>query len=63
MGEKLIMHCRGPMAVHYNRYVVNGKLFRTIAHDVGKKSQNSDVCLPTVDGKMYYRKLTQIIEV
>ena len=59
------MHCRGLMisAVQYNRYVVNGKLFHTTAYDVGKRSQNSDVCVLTVDGKTYYRKLTQIIEV
>jgi hypothetical protein len=65
IGEKLVMHCRGPMvsAVQYNRYVVNGKLFRTIAYDVGKKSQNSGVCVPTIDGETYYEKLTQIIEV
>ena len=60
MREKLVMHCRGPMvsAVYYNRYVVNEKLFRTIAHDVGKMSQNSSVCVLTVDGEMYYENLT-----
>jgi hypothetical protein len=42
MGEKLVMHCRGPM-VHYNIYVVNDNLFCTIAHDVRKRSQNSGV--------------------
>jgi hypothetical protein len=42
--------------------VVNGKFFRTIAYDVGKKSQNSSMCVPTVDGETYYGKLTQIIE-
>ena len=65
MGDKLVMHSKGPMvsAVQYNKYVVNGKLFRTIAHDVKKRSQNSGVCMPTVDGKTYYRKLTHIIEV
>jgi hypothetical protein len=65
MREKLVMHCRGPMvsAVQYNRYVVNEKLFCTIAHDVGKRSQNSGVCVPTIDGEIYYKKLTQIIEV
>jgi hypothetical protein len=26
-------------------------------------SQNNGMCMPTVDGEMYYRKLTQIIEV
>jgi hypothetical protein len=64
-GRKLVMHCRGPMVsiVQYNRYVVNGKLFHTIAYDVGKRSQNSGVCVSTVDGETYYRKLTQIIEV
>jgi hypothetical protein len=65
MGEKLVMHCRRSMvlAVQYNRYVVNGELFRTIAYDVGKRSQNSGVYVPTVDGGTYYGKLTQIIEV
>ena len=60
MGEKLVMHSRRPMvsAVQYNRYVVNGKLFHTIAHDVGKRSQNNGVCVPTVDGETYYGKLT-----
>jgi hypothetical protein len=65
IGDKLVMHFRGPMvsAVQYNRYVVNEKLFRTIVHDVGKMSQNSGVCVLTVDGETYYEKLTQIIEV
>jgi hypothetical protein len=65
LGEKLVMHCRGPMvsAVQYNRYVVNGKLFHTIAYDVGRRFQNSDVCVSTIDGETYYGKLTQIIEV
>jgi hypothetical protein len=67
MGKKLVMHCRGPMVsrVHYNIYVVKGKLFRTIAHDVGKRSKNSGTmaCVSTVDGELYYGKLTQIIEV
>ena len=65
MGEKIVLHCRGlrVSAMKYNRYMVNGMLFRTIAHDVRKKSQNSGVCIPTVDGEMYYEKLTQIIEV
>jgi hypothetical protein len=49
-------------AVQYNIYVVNRKLFHTIAYDVGKRSQNSGVCVPTVDGEMFYGKLTQIIE-
>ena len=65
MGEKLVMHCKGPMVstVQYNIYVVNGKLFHTIAHDVGNRPQNNGVCVPTIDGKMYYEKLTQIIKV
>jgi hypothetical protein len=65
MGEKLVMHFRGLMVttVQYNRYVVNGKLFRTIVHDVEKRSQNSGMCVPTFDGETYYGKLTQIIEV
>jgi hypothetical protein len=50
------MQCRGPkdIAVKYNRYVVNGKLFCTLAHGV---------CVPTVDGETYYKKLTDIVEV
>jgi hypothetical protein len=43
--------------------VVNGKLFRTVAQDEGKTTQNSDVRVSTVDGDTYYGKLTQIIEV
>jgi hypothetical protein len=59
------MHCRGPMVsvIHYNIYVVNNKLFCTIAHNVRKKFQNRGVCMPIVDRKIYYEKLTQIIEV
>jgi hypothetical protein len=30
---------------------------------VGKRSQNSGVYVPTVDGETYYGELTQIIEV
>jgi hypothetical protein len=47
MGDKLVMHCRGPKetAIRYNRYVVNGKLFRTRAHDAGKRTQNNGVCV------------------
>lgn len=65
LGDKLVMHCRGPReaAVRYNRYVVNGKLFRTIASDAGKRTQNSGVCVPTLDGDTYYGKLTEIVEV
>jgi hypothetical protein len=65
MTEKLVMHCRGPkeIAITYNRYVVNGKLFRTVTHDAGKRTQNSGVCVPTGDGLTYYGKLTDIIEV
>jgi hypothetical protein len=60
MCDKLVMHCRGSKetAIRYNRYVVNGKLFRTQTHDAGKRTQNSGVCVPTVDGEMYYGKLT-----
>jgi hypothetical protein len=47
MGDKLVMHCRGPKetAIKYNRYVVNGKLFCTQAHDARKRTQNSGVCV------------------
>jgi hypothetical protein len=59
------MHCKRLMvsAFHYNKYMVNRKLFRTIAHDVEKRLQNSCVCVSTIDGEMYYAKITQIIEV
>jgi hypothetical protein len=65
MGEKLVMHCRGPreIAVRYSKYVVNGKLFRMLAFDVGKSTQNSEMCVPTVDGNMYFGKLIEVIEV
>jgi hypothetical protein len=65
LGGKLVMHCRGPreIAVRYNKYVVNGKLFRTLAFDVGRVSQNSGVCVPTVDGITYFEKLIEVIEV
>jgi len=43
--------------------VVNGYLFRTVAQDEGKKTQNSIVCVPTIDDDTYYGKLTRIIEV
>jgi len=38
-------------------------LFCTLGHDVRKTTQNSGVCVPTVDGDTYYDKLTRIIEV
>jgi hypothetical protein len=59
------MRCRGlnETTVKYNRYVVNGKLFRTLAHDVGRRTQNNGVCVPTVDGETYYGQLTDIVEV
>jgi hypothetical protein len=65
MGEKIVMHCKGPRVstIQYNRYVVNNMLFRNIAHNMEKRSQNNGVCVPIVDGEMYYSKLTQIIEV
>jgi hypothetical protein len=47
MCDKLVMHYRGSKetAIRYNRYVVNGKLFRTQTHDAGKRTQNSGVCV------------------
>ena len=65
LGEKLVWHSKGPVqtAFEYNRYVVNGNLFQTLSHDEGKTTQNSGVCVPTVDGETYYGKLTQIFEV
>jgi hypothetical protein len=50
-------------AMKYNRYVVNGKLFRTLAYDVGRRTQNSGVCVPTVEGETYYGQLTDVVEV
>jgi hypothetical protein len=45
------MHCRGlkETAVKYNKYMVNGKLLCTLAYDVEKRTQNSGVCVPTVE--------------
>jgi hypothetical protein len=65
LGKKLEWHSKGPMqtAFEYNRYVVNGMLFRTMLRDEGKTTQNSGVCVPTEDGHTYYGKLTRIIEV
>jgi hypothetical protein len=65
LGHKLVMHCRGlkETAFKYNRYVVNDKLFQTLAHDVGRKTQNSGVCVPTIEGETYCRKLTDIVDV
>jgi hypothetical protein len=61
MGEKLVMHCRRPRetTITYNIYVVNGKIFCTIAHDVGKRTQNSGVCVPTVDNDTYYGEVNR----
>jgi len=65
LGEKLVWHSKGPMqsAVEFNRYVVNGMMFRTIGHDNGKRTQNSGVCVTTVDDSTYYGKLVRILEV
>jgi hypothetical protein len=59
------MRCRSlkEAAVKYNRYVVNEKLFRTLAHDVGMRTQNSGVYVPTIEGDTYYGQLTDIVEV
>jgi hypothetical protein len=65
LGHKLVMHCRGlnETTIKYNRYVVNGKLLCTLAHDLGRRTQNSGVCVPTVEGETYYEQLTDIVEV
>jgi hypothetical protein len=65
LGTKLVMHSKGPrqLALEYNHYVVNGMLFRTLSRDEGKTTQNSGVCVPTIDGNTYYGKLTRIIEI
>jgi hypothetical protein len=53
-------HSKGPVqtAFEYNRYVVNGMSFLTLAHDEGKTTHNSGVCVQTIDGNTYYDKLT-----
>jgi hypothetical protein len=43
--------------------VVNGKLFYIFRFDVGKRTQNSSMCMPTVDGETYFRKLMKVIEI
>lgn len=65
LGNKLVMRCKWlkETAVKYNRYVVNGKLFRTLVYDVGRRTQNSGVCVPTVESETYYGQLTDIVEV
>jgi hypothetical protein len=65
LGVKLEWHAKGPMqtAVEYKRYVVNGTTYRIMESDITKKTQNSGVCVTTVDGPTYYGKLTRIIEV
>jgi len=65
LGEKLVWHSKGPMqfAVEFNRYVVNGMMFHTIEHDNGKRTQNSGVCVTTVDCPTYYRKLVRVLKV
>jgi hypothetical protein len=65
LGDKLVWHAKGLVktTLKYNLFVVNGKLFHTVAQDEGKTTKNNGVCVPTVDGNTYYRKLTRIIEV
>jgi hypothetical protein len=65
LDGKLVMYCRCPreIAVRYNKYVVSGKLFCTLAFDFGKRSENNCVCVPTVDGVTYFGKLIEVIEV
>jgi hypothetical protein len=43
--------------------MVNGKFFHTLEFDLEKRSHNSDVCVPTVDGKTYFKKLIEVIEI
>jgi hypothetical protein len=56
MGDKLVMHYKGlsETTVRYDKYVVNGKLFRTLVFDVRKRTQNSGMCVSTVDGNPYF---------
>jgi hypothetical protein len=34
-----------------------------LAHDVGRRTQNSGVCVPTVEDETYYGQLTDIVEI
>ena len=43
--------------------MINGKLFHTLAFDVGKMTHNSGMCVLTVDNETYFRKLAEVIEV
>jgi hypothetical protein len=43
--------------------LVKSKLFCTLAFDVRKRTPNSGVCVPTIDGETYFEKLTKVIEV
>jgi aerobic-type carbon monoxide dehydrogenase small subunit (CoxS/CutS family) len=64
LGEKLVLHYKGSIqtAHEYNLYMLNDKLFHTLAHD-GKTTQNSGVCVLIVNDETYYVKLTRITEV
>jgi hypothetical protein len=46
LGDKLVSHAKGPMfdAQKYNRYVVNGVLYRTVDVDKKEKSKLWGVC-------------------
>ena len=65
LGVKLLCHSKEPIqnTLEYNCYVVNDSLFHTLAHYEGKKTQNSGIYVPTIDGDTYYGKLTRIIEI
>jgi hypothetical protein len=65
LGKKLVWHSKGPVqtVLEYNCYVVNGNLFQILSHDEGKITQNSCVCVSTVDNETYYGKLNRIFEV
>jgi hypothetical protein len=46
MGDKLVMHCRGPKhtTIRYNIYVVNGKLF-ALKHMMRERGLRTTVCV------------------
>jgi hypothetical protein len=49
------MHCRG-----LNETV---KLLCMLAHDMGRRTKNSGVCVPTIEGETYYGQLTDDVQI
>nr|GFB38382.1 hypothetical protein [Tanacetum cinerariifolium] len=48
--------------ISVNSCVVNGVRFVVHSRDERRTTQNSDICLPGLDGEMYYGQLEQILE-